>query len=362
MAQMTSALEVRARRFSQPMKGMDSSGSRKFGLISKFTLLLLSSLMCVTLVELGLRIQQSRTPDVQSIDHVLDPSLRSLPVISGFGALQAPNQRAVFKGRLYRTNSSGIRGPEYRIPKPASTFRTVIIGDSFTMGSGVDEEDTYSARLEARLDADDSTRDHEVLNLGVGGFNLAFSVFRLQKRGLKYEPDLIVYGWTINDIEGLAYRKTSVPRRPALTSLVFEAWARDRYSSLRDILAPASSSYTGELHFNYFENVAAWQKFTMHLDSFAAIAQDEGVCGVVLLHTYLFALHSFHPFTRIYDAVANAAVERGLYVATSFERHRGMNPERLWIHPIDSHPNADGHQILADALYDRLVELRGECM
>lgn len=79
------------------------------------------------------------------------------------------------------------------------------------MGSGVGEEQTYARQLEHLLNDADSRRTHEVLNLGLAGLNLRAILQRLEAIGLRYEPDLIVYGWTVNDIEGPAYRRTTAP-------------------------------------------------------------------------------------------------------------------------------------------------------
>lgn len=344
------------------MDSKEIASSPTRDLIAKILLLSMSLFASLATIELILRVLAFGAPDVLPIDYVADPALQSLPKIEGMVALQTPNQRATFKGHYYRTNSDGIRGPEYRIPKPASTFRTIVVGDSFTMGSGVDEDSTYSAQLEKRLNTADDTRKHEVINMGIGGYNLAASLYRLRTYGLKYEPDLIVYGWTYNDIEDTSYRRTSNPPGEPFTSLLLEIWLRERFNGLRDMIAPAPDSYVGELELNYFHNDAAWGNFIGGLDALAEIVEEEDVCGVVLLHTGLYSLHAYHPFTRFYDLVAQAASERGLYVATSFDRHKGLSPEPLWIHPSDSHPNAEGHRILADALYDRISTLPAECL
>jgi hypothetical protein len=47
------------------------------------------------------------------------------------------NVRGLYNGVLYQTNRFGIRGREVPRRKPADVFRIAVIGDSFTMGSGV---------------------------------------------------------------------------------------------------------------------------------------------------------------------------------------------------------------------------------
>ena len=42
-----------------------------------------------------------------------------------------------------------------------------------------------------------------MLNLGLAGVNAGFSTKRLERFSAIYQPDLIIYGFTLNDIEGL---------------------------------------------------------------------------------------------------------------------------------------------------------------
>ena len=40
-----------------------------------------------------------------------------------------------------------------------------------------------------------------------------------------------------------------------------------------------------------------------------------------------------------------------------FKEH---DPETIWVTPGDVHPNARGHTVIADAIYDRLTARRNE--
>jgi lysophospholipase L1-like esterase len=74
---------------------------------------------------------------------------------------ETPEFRAVL-----RTNRLGFRGGEVDAAK-GDRYRIVAIGDSFTMGWGVDVEDSWPAALERELRRSDPRV--EVLNLGQGG-------------------------------------------------------------------------------------------------------------------------------------------------------------------------------------------------
>ncbi len=69
-----------------------------------------------------------------------------------------------------RVNREGFRGREISAQKPAGTFRIFLLGDSFTFGLGVENDETYAAVLEAGLneDARNGPR-YEVINGGVRG-------------------------------------------------------------------------------------------------------------------------------------------------------------------------------------------------
>jgi hypothetical protein len=52
----------------------------------------------------------------------------------------------------FAINQQGLRGPEVSQAKPPGTFRVLGLGDSFTFGTGVREQDTFLRRLEVDLD------------------------------------------------------------------------------------------------------------------------------------------------------------------------------------------------------------------
>ena len=54
---------------------------------------------------------------------------------------------------VVRLNRHGFRGEDRPLEKAPGVHRTLILGDSFTAGLHVEEEDTYPALLEARLNA-----------------------------------------------------------------------------------------------------------------------------------------------------------------------------------------------------------------
>jgi lysophospholipase L1-like esterase len=91
-------------------------------------------------------------------------------------------------------NSAGFRGPEIRREKPAGVFRVAVIGDSFTIGLDVPDEQIFTHLLEKRLNGNPCVRGQrvEVLNFGVGGYGTLQELMVLRKHALAYRPDLVL--------------------------------------------------------------------------------------------------------------------------------------------------------------------------
>ena len=115
-----------------------------------------------------------------------------------------------FAGGTVSANSRGIRARvEYPPGRRPGLRRVVVVGDSFTFGEGVGDEETYPARLQARLGP-----GVEVINLGVHGYGHDQMLIHLREEGLLYEPDLVVLGYYADDLARnvLSFRDYAKPR------------------------------------------------------------------------------------------------------------------------------------------------------
>lgn len=293
-----------------------------------------------------------------------------VPVLRGVIELATPHARGIYYGVPHRTNSQGLRGPELPRKAPPGEFRIAVTGDSITMGAGVLEQDSYPMQLERELNAADAGRRYRVLNVGLAGIPIANAIDRLERAAHIYAPDLLVYGFTLNDIEGPAYRRLAPPAaRAALVRsysrfkdsrsyLLRMLWPR--VIALRERISP-TIRYDEELEHNFFENQEAWSGFATHLERFAELARERGVCAAVLLHTQLADLDSGHRWRPIYERVSRAARQLDLPVIDPFPSFAGRDPSQLKLAPWDSHPNPAGHALLAQALLEGLRALPDAC-
>lgn len=297
--------------------------------------------------------------------HPDEPELEEL---EGVLAVARKNVRGIFKGAIVRTNRLGLRGPDYEPRGPAGQARIVVAGDSFAFGSGVEEMDTYASRLAPLLDAYRTGERHQIINAGLPGAHIEGVLDRLESAIEAYHPTLYVYGFTMNDIEGPGYvflregaRNRGLLYWAAKQPSLFLRYLAWQFATIGGRDLPSEHAYPRELQHNYFENPTARDRALAGLNRFAALAEEKGVCGHVLIHTHLMHLDDDHPFSDIYDFVHAAATERGLTVTAPLPYFLDRDPRTLWLNALDSHPNADGHAILAEALANDLVNLPNDC-
>ena len=122
------------------------------------------------------------------LGHVLTPSF------------EGQIQRTEFKVG-FQTNEAGLRGLSLR-PLTKSTVRILCLGDSFGWGMGVEDSQTYPARLESLLLAQYPQLDIQVLNASTPQYGTLEELAYLEWQGEKLHPDVVIVHFnTLDDFE-----------------------------------------------------------------------------------------------------------------------------------------------------------------
>lgn len=98
--------------------------------------------------------------------------------------------------RTETVNAIGARRiGEVSATAPSGTRRVVAVGDSFTFGAEVNDEDVWLSAAERALPAT------EIVNLGVNGYGQDQALLTLREVGLGLHPDVVVVGFVGDDLE-----------------------------------------------------------------------------------------------------------------------------------------------------------------
>ncbi len=115
-------------------------------------------------------------------------------------------------GTTMTINSQGFRsaGGDFQKEVPTGRYRVVFLGDSFTMGFGVDDEKTFAARVEARC------AEVEAINMGNGGYGIGQAYLWYRRDGDAFETDLLVFSVIDDDFRRLMLESFSGYPKPRL--------------------------------------------------------------------------------------------------------------------------------------------------
>ena len=120
---------------------------------------------------------------------------------------------------VQKTNDVGFRGRNIGTDQSPALFRIFMQGDSFTMGKGVKDDETFSYLLEKSLRAKGikfQGKGVEIVNGGVDSYAPILEFFQLNGRIDQLKPDLVILNFDMSDLlQEAAYRSSAAVRDAA---------------------------------------------------------------------------------------------------------------------------------------------------
>ncbi|MCG3199410.1 MAG: SGNH/GDSL hydrolase family protein [Candidatus Omnitrophica bacterium] len=267
-------------------------------------------------------------------------------------------------------NRLGQRGSEVvPVERTDRSPRVLLVGDSYTFGAQVNDEETYSSLLAKRY-----LPEGEVINLGISGYGPDQAILFYEREGVKYKPDIVVLGFFVHGISRCAagfkyYAKPrfelvgeevqpSGARIPSPTELLAEYRAGSRK------IAPRYP-YLAEEFLDLFrkattrkidETSSVWKITEGMLDRFRERAEAEGTHPFLLIIPYSEILEEKESrSTVVAGLLVNKARASGLACLDLGPIFREKAPREKG--PLyNGHWTARGHEIAAEALHQSLLE------
>ncbi|MCX7353298.1 MAG: GDSL-type esterase/lipase family protein [Alphaproteobacteria bacterium] len=252
-----------------------------------------------------------------------------------------PNKEAHLQNVDIRTNEYGLRGGPVPPLKPGER-RILFLGSSITLGWGVPEDQTVTALIQEKFNKDGA--DVQVLNAGIGNYNTTRYSELLLKRLTMLEPTDIVINYFINDAEILPagggnwilrHSQLAVTLWIAANRLFGQTGMGNLESHYRAAYDPQSEGY---------------KEMLAGLDRIKAYADAHHVRVYLAITPDVHQLTNY-PFRYIHERMAGVAAKEGFTFVDLYPPFEHEKPENIWAMPGDPHPNARGHQLMADTLY-----------
>ena len=257
-----------------------------------------------------------------------------------------PNKTTIFKGAPLETNRWGMRDRDYEKAKPSGVYRIVLVGASRSMGSGVLNNESFEAVLEERLNSELSPETglrYEILNFAMGGFGPLRKMRILEQKAYAFDPDALLFvthvfekSFAAYDLMGAVSARLEIPY-PFLSEIVKESGVTPdmRQNAARRRL----ERYGGEMM------DWTWGRVREQ-------CRERGIQTYMVLIPGLLTEPVTLDFRRHFVAQATEHGFTPFDLADTFDRV--VSQKSLAIAPWDGHPNAKGHRMIADRLYEEL--------
>lgn len=257
-----------------------------------------------------------------------------------------PNADIYYMTVRFKTNSQGLRDKEYSIAKPKNTFRVAVLGDSFTMGSGVDIENVFHSIIENRLNTESNGITYEFINFGVSGYDPTHYLATIKYKALEYSPELILF----------------------CQSAPFEEFYPRKYFQHIYKIKPKSYAFFESFFWKMVENIIKSMKVKSppaYIEAsiqktenvFAELKQISKNINIPICVVILQNHHNSFQHANI-NRLKKLASKYDLYVTDTSEAFKNMQLSQYVISKIDQHPNAKANKIFARVIYSYLKEQR----
>jgi hypothetical protein len=316
---------------------MTRNSHRCFVMVSIFLSLLLMGLSLWIGMTILVNLLQKKQVVIPMVDGLIEvPSDHSLKHFYSFTSEKELIYRIPWLGEDKKniTNKDGLVDRfNYETAKPARSFRIIALGDSFTQGIMVETAESYPERLEELLQYEHFpwTRQVEVLNFGVGGYDIEYSVNKLRVQGIKYSPDLLI--WLVKFDDFFLINEKMIQARGSFQEELESAGIRLENGKLANFYGVIDR--VGELYARSFNTKSLLQYQINNLANVRTFYQKK----ILLLY-----FDDEHPL--IID-ILNSLKEKDENIALL------AIPSDVPRFP-DGHPNANGYEQIAKVLHPRI--------
>ncbi len=256
-----------------------------------------------------------------------------------------PSRETIVNGKRIAVNRHGMRDSDYDPANPDNALRIAVLGASHEMGYGVDQGETFSDLLEAKLSSSRApgSRPIEVLNFAVNHYSPVAQVEVVKRKVLAFRPDAALFFAHREDVH-IVMRYFAAALRQGVT--LEEYPALERIAARAGIGAKTARFIAERKLIPYWPQMIEWA-----YGEIGRNFREQGIVPVWVLQEGVYPGKGSDESGRM----EKWARQAGFEVWTMEDVFQGADPESLIVAPWDWHPNAEGHRMISEELY-RLIE------
>lgn len=243
-----------------------------------------------------------------------------------------------------KTNAFGFFDRPWPLTKSQGTRRIVVFGDSVIRGTGVTYDQRFESLLENRLNTRSNQRC-EILNLAVGGYMLTQMFGMAVEKAPAFHPD--VYVIAVTD-------RTGNPIWAKYLAKLVQDDQDLRYDVLREIVAKAGVTKK-DSSAKAQEKLAPYQVSAMRAIFLELKAHAERQSAKLVVF-FVPSLQEEAVLDASYSPVRESLRGTSIPVIDASNTFSNVDHDKYRLDWFDQHPNAIGHQMIADNLYRKLRE------
>lgn len=300
-----------------------------------------------------------------------------------------------------KINELGLRDQNYNLESDSNKKKILMLGDSFTFGHGVEEEESYVGILEELV-----SPDYNIINAGwASGYSSDIGYIYLKEKGLQFKPDIVILGFFIgNDItdlkknEWIELNEMGLPKKiisnyhyideqgrlrskgdenviennpfPLIYGInVFLSYRSHTYIFFKDRLKSLFYKLTGQEEdlgksiygeVYYEPREVLWKKVENVLLGMNSLLKENGIDFVIVLipskDQFRKEKDESYNFTNPNDRIVSFGQENDLLIIDLLPYFKEENIKKFY-YKKDPHWNPYGHKFAAEKIYSGLKKL-----
>jgi len=307
-------------------------------------------LIVIVILSFNLTYQRDRILEANKIKHIIKEEYLASPDNNNLSYYYEPKADTFEEVKVdwldykprYHYNSDGLHEEkDYSLNKPKRVNRIITLGDSFTFGQYLENTaDNWTEQLEAKLNKSTCARKRtfEVINLGVFGYDIEYSAERFKRKGLKYNPDLVI--WYLKDDDFKIINESFIPLERQITKdMGIERDSPEYYFS------------SGVVYPSWQRAIKEYGK--LHSDKKVLDYQHKVIKRLLSIYKKPLLFITFPKTQVIYrNFLRNLSTNQNTYLNENipdiYKESRAVLP--------DFHPNKKGHKLITENVFTYLIK------